>query len=317
MSEPDFAFSIVEALDTAPVIRIVDVGAMDIGHDTVWQPLADAGLAQVVGFEPVAAECEKLNANAIPGMRFLPYAIGDGTERPLYVTRYSACTSLYEPNRPFLALFQDLPDLFEVVETPRVVTRRMDDIVELADSGCDFLKLDIQGGEREALAHAGRLLERTQVVHTEVCFAPLYRQAPMIGEIDALLRANGFMTLQMVGGGGRTLKPDAFAAAQGGFMSQILWCDMVYVKDYTDPVTQTADDWIRLAVIVHELYRARDLAWIALSHADRLAGTQHAVSYRNAYEAAAQRAADFNAQRAPNRGSSETASGWLARLLRR
>lgn len=317
MSEPDFAFSIVEALDETPVIRIVDVGAMDIGHDAVWQPLADAGLAQVVGFEPVATECEKLNATAAPGMRFLPYAIGDGTERPLYVTRYSACTSLYEPNRPFLALFQELADLFDVVETPRVLTRRMDDIPELADSGCDFLKLDIQGGERDALAHAGRLLERIQAVHTEVCFAPLYRQAPMIGEIDTLLRANGFITLQMIGGGGRTLKPEGFTAAQGGFMSQILWCDMVYVKDYTDPVTQTADDWIRFAVIVHELYRARDLAWIALSHADRLAGTQLAASYRNAYEAAARRAAAFKAQRAPTRDSSETTFGRLARLLRR
>jgi len=317
VSEPDFAFSISEALDEAPFIRVVDVGAMDIGHEAVWQPLADAGLARVVGFEPVAAECEKLNATAPPGMRYLPYAIGDGSERPLYVTRYSACTSLYEPNPPFLSLFQDLGDLFEVLETPRVLTQRLDDVPELAADGCDFLKLDIQGAEGDALAHATRMLRQTQVVHTEVCFVPLYRQAPMIGEIDSLLRRNGFMTLQMIGGGGRTLKPDAFTTAQPGFMSQILWCDMVYVKDYTDPATQTAEAWIRFAVIVHELYRARDLAWIALSHADQLAGTDLAVRYRNAFEAAAQRAADVNARRESNRDSNGSAGGWLARLLRR
>lgn len=316
MSEPDFAFSIGEALDEAPVIRIVDVGAMDIGHANVWQPLADAGLARVIGFEPVALECEKLNATAVPGMRYLPYAIGDGTERPLYVTRYSACTSLYEPNAPLLSLFQDLDELFDVVATPRVRTRRLDDIPELAEDGCDFLKLDIQGAEGEALAHAGRLLARTQVVHTEVCFVPLYRHAPMIGQIDTLLRHNGFMTLKMLGGGGRTLKPDPFTTAQPGFMSQILWCDMVYVKDYSDPFSQKPEDWIRLAVIVHELYRARDLAWIALNHADRLAGTDFAARYRSAHEAAAYRAAEFNARRAPSRDPSAP-SGWIARLLRR
>lgn len=313
MSEPDFPFSITEALDESPAIRVVDAGAMDIGHDAVWQPLADAGLARIVGFEPVAAECEKLNATAAPGMLYLPYAIGDGTERSLYVTRYSACTSLYEPNQPFLALFQDLAGLFEVTDTPRVQTRRMDDIPELTASGCDYLKLDIQGAEYDALVHGTDVLARTLVVHTEACFAPLYKDAPMIGAIDSLLRDNGFMVLQRIGGGGRTLKPEAFATAQPGFMSQLLWCDMVYVKDYTDATTQTAESWIKLAVIVHEVYGARDLAWIALSHADRLAGTDLAARYRDAGEAAAQRDADLKVLREPR----ARAGGWLARLLRR
>ena len=150
----DFPFSISEALAEPPVIRVVDVGAMDVGQDHVWQPLVDEGLAQVVGFEPVAAECEKLNANAASVMRYLPYAIGDGTERTLHITNYSACTSLYEPNAPFLALFQDLPSLMEVRETLRLPTHRLDDIVELREHGCDYLKLDIQGAGRDALAHA-------------------------------------------------------------------------------------------------------------------------------------------------------------------
>ena len=312
-----FPFSIAEALEEPPQIRVVDVGAMDIGSDQEWQPLADEGLARVVGFEPVAAECDKLNARAGSFMRYLPYAVGDGTERTLYVTSYSACTSLYEPNAPFVALFQDLPTLMMVRDTPRVRTHRMDDIAELREHGCDYLKLDIQGAERDALAHAVNLLEHTLVVHTEVSFVPMYRQAPMVGEIDSLLRERGFMLHRFLGSGGRTLLPTNFPGKPPRFMSQTLWSDVVYVKDYTDAQSQTPERWVRLAVIMHVLYGAWDLAWLALSHADRLAGSDLAVRYRDAGAAAAQRAEAFNAKSAPDRESPAPAGGWLARLLRR
>jgi FkbM family methyltransferase len=312
-----FPFAVSEALAEPPIIDVVDAGAMDMGGDPVWQPLADEGLARIVGFEPVASECARLNARSGPAMRFLPYAIGDGAERTLYVTRYSACTSIYEPNMPFLELFQDLAPLMEVVATPRVQTRRMDDIEELREHGCDFLKLDIQGAERDALAHATRLLGQVMVVHTEVSFTPLYRDAPMVGEIDSLLRAQGFIVHRFLGSGGRTLAPAAFPSLLPDFMSQTLWADAVYVKDFTDASAQPAQSWIKLAVIVHALYDSWDLAWLALSHADRLAGTSLASGYRDAAEAAARRAETFKTRNAPSPQVSASHGGWLSRFLRR
>jgi FkbM family methyltransferase len=302
-----------EGLADPPVIDVVDVGAMDVGGDAVWQPLADEGLARVVGFEPVTAECDRLNATTAASMRFLPYAIGDGTERTLYITRYSACTSLYEPNFAFLELFQELAPLMDVLATPRVQTRRMDDIEALREHGCDFMKLDIQGAERDALANATRLLERTMFVHTEVSLAPLYRDAPMVGEIDTLLRANGFVVHRFLTSGGRTLKPAGFPSAPPAYMSQTLWSDVVYVKDFTDAASQPPEQWVKLAVIAHAIYDARDLAWLALSHADRISGSSLAPRYRAAGEAAARRAETFRGRRA----TAARTPGWLSRLWRR
>ncbi len=313
----DFHFTVSEALVDPPIINVVDVGAMDIGSDPLWQPLADEGLARVIGFEPVAAECDKLNAMAEGPMRFLPYAVGDGAERTLHITRFSACTSLYEPNMPFLELFQDLAPLMEVLGTQRVRTLRMDDIEELREHGCDFLKLDIQGAERDTLANAARLLEQTMFVHTEVSLTPLYRDAPTIGEIDTLLRANGFIVHRFLTSGGRTLQPGSFPSSPPAFMSQVLWADVVYVKDFTDAASQSPERWIRLAVIAHALYDAWDLAWLALSHADRLSGTKLASRYRDAGEIAARRAATFKARHAPSQAQPGPIGGWLSRFLGR
>lgn len=49
-------------IPSVPVINIVDVGAMFAGDGVEpYSALRDAGLARVVGFEPVAEECAKLN----------------------------------------------------------------------------------------------------------------------------------------------------------------------------------------------------------------------------------------------------------------
>lgn len=52
-----------------------------------YSALRDAGLARVVGFEPVVEECEKLNRRFGPPHRYLQYAIGDGPPRSPCVQR--------------------------------------------------------------------------------------------------------------------------------------------------------------------------------------------------------------------------------------
>src|SRR5437868_3865076 len=75
-------FSFVQLLRTkAPMIDIVDVGAMWLGEEVLaYRALVQANAARVVGFEPIQAECDKLNAMNRPNHRFLPYFIGDGKE---------------------------------------------------------------------------------------------------------------------------------------------------------------------------------------------------------------------------------------------
>src|SRR5258705_3159314 len=72
---------ILNIVPNKPAIHVVDVGAMFLGARNLhYGSLVKAGLAKIVGFEPVAAECDKLNAMAGAGCIYLPYAIGDGSK---------------------------------------------------------------------------------------------------------------------------------------------------------------------------------------------------------------------------------------------
>ena len=158
-------------LPAVPIINVVDVGAMFAGDGTEpYSALRAAGLARVLGFEPVVEECERLNRRFGPPHRYLPYAIGDGTARRLHVCNESMTSSLYEPNTPLLSAFDGLAAVVRVVRELPIETHRLDDVPEAADA--DYLKIDVQGAELDVLRGAPRLLARAVVVHTEVEFAP-------------------------------------------------------------------------------------------------------------------------------------------------
>lgn len=56
----------------------------------------------------------------------------------------------------------------------------------------DVLKIDVQGGELSALRGARKLLETTKVVYLEVSFVPMYRDAPLLDDIDTFLTGFGY-----------------------------------------------------------------------------------------------------------------------------
>ncbi|HYL36122.1 MAG TPA: FkbM family methyltransferase [Bryobacteraceae bacterium] len=168
--------SLVECFgEQLPQVKIVDVGALWLGEEP-YDALVKAGLARVVGFEPVAAECEALNLRFRLHGLYLPYAIGDGTERRFHRCTYSMTSSLYEPDLEYMGLYHNLPDFCEPQDVWNVQTVRLDDIRE-ADHA-DYLKIDVQGAELDVLRGAENALQTVLVVHTEVEFVPIYRGQP-------------------------------------------------------------------------------------------------------------------------------------------
>ena len=137
-------FPISSLLPPLPRIKIVDVGAMTLGQGTEpYAALLKAVPCEVIGFEPVAAELEKLNQLKLPGHKFLPHIIGDGSPRTFYECNHAMTSSLFEPNTELLAKFQNLEELTRVTKSYPVETKRLDDIPEV--EGTDFLKVDVQG----------------------------------------------------------------------------------------------------------------------------------------------------------------------------
>ncbi len=267
-------------LPPLPPLKIIDVGAMSLADDQdAYTPLTKAFPCEVIGFEPVAAECEKLVAKTIPGRTYLPYFVGDGSVRIFHECNSSMTSSLFEPNTALLEKFQALAELTRVVRTATVETQRLDDIPGTA--GSDFLKLDVQGAELLVLAGAENRLKDVLVIHTEVEFVPLYKGQPMFADIDRFLRERGF-AFHKIKMWGRTFKPlipnnNVFAS-----LSQSLWGDAVYVRDFMAFGTLSPDALLKIAIICHENYGSYDLAGVALEEYDRKMGTGLQMDYLRA-----------------------------------
>ena len=265
---------------SVPVINIVDVGAMFAGDGVEpYSGLRDAGLAKVVGFEPVAEECVKLNQRFGPPHRYLPYAIGDGRPRRLHICNESMTSSLYQPNTPLLSAFEGLAELVRVVRTIPVETQRLDEVVEAA--GADYLKLDVQGAELDVLRGAPRLLTKALVVHTEVEFVPLYREQPLFSDVDHVLRGAGYELFAFEEMQSRAYRPfQGHELPTSHRFRQVLWTDAIYVRSLFQLDRLDADDLGRLFVILHVAYRATDLCARVLQHLDVKTGRTAALNYR-------------------------------------
>jgi FkbM family methyltransferase len=270
-------FAITSILPPLPRIKIVDVGAMSLGENT--QPYADlmrATPCDIIGFEPVSGEFESLKKTRKGNEKFLPFFVGDGTRRTFYECNAPMTSSLFEPNMELVSKFQNLDSFMRVVKTYPVETTRLDDIPSVR--GTDLLKVDVQGAELLVLQGGVKMLRDVLAVQTEVEFLPLYKDQPLFSDVDAFLRARGFQFHTMKAHG-RTFKPLVSNNDLNAAMSQLLWADVIYVRDFLAFDRMPPSALIKLACILHENYRSHDLAAVALAAHDRQTGTQLNATY--------------------------------------
>ena len=197
-------------------------------------------------------------------------------------------SSLLEPDSALLDKFQKLGNLVQVVKTHRVETRRLDDIAEVA--GADYLKVDVQGGEMLVFGGAVELLKSVLVINTEVEFVPLYKQQPLFADIDTFLRAHGFL-LHRLSFTGRTFKPLIWNNDLNSMMSQVLWGDAIYVRDFMRFDQLSAEALLKVAAILHENHGSLDLAAVALAAHDQKTGSQLHARYLQALVGASRKQA--------------------------
>ncbi len=274
-------FSLYDLFPDVGMINILDVGAMSLGQGAEpYAPLVQAKRAKVVGFEPDAAECAKLNRQIEGTHIYLPHFIGDGNKATYYQTNHAMTGSLYRPNDALLEKFQSLLELTTLEDTHEVETRRLDDIAEVRD--IDLFKIDVQGAELDVFKGAGRVLAETTVVITEVEFVSLYQDQPLFADVDANLRGDGFQFHTFLGFGGRCFKPMLVNNDPERAMRQLLWADAVYVRDFMKLEPVAKEKLLRLAAILNNVIGSLDLCHYVLAHLDRREGSAMAASYMKA-----------------------------------
>lgn len=239
-------------------------------------PLFHEGLCEsVVGFEPNAEECARLNAAQIlkgPGSacstRFLPYALGDGASGHFRLCAAPMTSSMLEPNAPLLRRFMQLEEVTTVVSRTAMETRRLDDLLPELFGSLDYLKLDVQGYELAVLKGAERALQDVLVVHTEVEFVEMYEKQPLFAEVDQFLRCAGFVFHRFSSVHGRPMKPLHFLSNPLAPISQQLWADAVYVRDLWELGGYTREQLLKTAFILHEVYHSYDVVHHTLAKVD-------------------------------------------------
>lgn len=245
-------------------VKVVDVGAMDIGP-TPYDALLELGATTVIGFEPNPVECEKLQRSAPASRHYLPYFVGDGSQRTFHWCKWAATSSLYPPHDRLLRRFTDLHELVQLADKTPVSTTRLDDIPEVV--GADFVKIDVQGATLDVLHGGPRTIAAALVVQCEAEFVPLYEGEPLFAEIDQEMRRLGFLFHRFMGIATRTFAP-LRRKQESGATGQMLWTDAVYVRRFLDFASLDPASLIRLALILERVYGSRDLALLALQHHD-------------------------------------------------
>ena len=252
-----------------PAIQILDVGAMATGQER-YHALVTSGLAEVTGFEPNPAEYARLQDRKGP-YRYLPHFLGAGGAATFHLTRYPGCSSLLAPDPKVIDMFMtigcaDPSGNFYVQKTDTVETIRLDDIKPALT--VDFLKVDAQGYELEIMRHGTATLANTLVIECEVEFVPLYREQPLFGDVQCFLRDQGFVLHKLIDVAGRPFRP--FNPPNPYMpMSQMLWADAIFVRDFTRLDAYSDDGLLKAAAVLDAVYSSYDLVGLLLTEHDR------------------------------------------------
>jgi FkbM family methyltransferase len=175
---------------------VLDVGA-NIGQ-FAGELRRDGYDGRIVSFEPLHSAFAVLDGRAADDARWEAVNIGLGaTAGPatINVAGNSQSSSLL----PMGHAHREAAPTSTYVGTEQIEVRRLDDVFEASAAGAStpFLKLDVQGYERQVLEGAKSSLPAIVGLQLEVSVVELYEGETLLPEMLALLAGDGFVLAAM------------------------------------------------------------------------------------------------------------------------
>ncbi|MFN8577574.1 MAG: FkbM family methyltransferase [Candidatus Sericytochromatia bacterium] len=271
--------SLESILGIKVLIDIVDIGAANVDQDPIYKSFIDSKSSKVIGFEPNLKALEMLNEAKTENELYLPYVIGDGKTHTINFCEAYGMSSILKPDYKSLDNFNYFSDWSKIYKQIETETKRIDDIEEIKN--IDYIKLDIQGGELLVLENSKNKLKDCMVIQTEVFFVPMYENQPYFSDIDSFLRAQGFVLHTLFDIFKRYLKPLEDPNSMFAGLNQVMQSDAVYIKDFNNLENYSNDKLLKLATIMHDIYKSYDLVLKTLIVYDNKNKTNYSNVYLN------------------------------------
>lgn len=185
-------FDAISNLLAGDNITLVDIGAAD-GLASRWEKVSS--LLHYIGFEPDERSNTELYNNRFSKIEVYRQAVWEHHETlKINLTKKPQNSSYYFPNRSLIDLFPD-SGRFNIEGSIELQAIKLDD---LSLKSCDFIKIDIQGGELSVLKGAKQLLKKNMGLEIEVEFVSIYSKQPLFGEIVEFLQLHNYTFLDFV-----------------------------------------------------------------------------------------------------------------------
>jgi len=267
-----------------PALRIVDVGSQELSTERdIHAPLRDGAPVEIIGFDPFArttadtADQACVNVIRADGARIktFPTLLADGSEVTFHINRYDPTSSILPSNHRLTRQFGLLDLAVETIETRKLWSRRMDDVLPIDGPAAriDLLKIDVQGAAHVLLQNAPKVLANTLICHVEAEFSPVYLGENLFSEIDALLRAAGFCFVDFFSLGRQRYASFETSRERAFHRGRTLWADCIYVRGLDTEGALSAEDLFRAAYIVHCCYNKQDVVAELLRRRDAIIDT--------------------------------------------
>ncbi len=179
--------------------KILDVGANIGQYAELTRKLGFKG--EIISFEPLTIAYKQLALNALKDKKWKThnFALGNKEEEVIInisKNLYSSSILDITPNHV------DNASESNYIDKEKVQVKKLDELYNdlVCDNDIVFLKLDVQGFEKNVIEGAEKILHRIKGIQLEMSIIELYKGEILFLEMIAFLKANGFKLYSLENG---------------------------------------------------------------------------------------------------------------------